>query len=109
MPADIPPQSAQLPKRPRQHFDTANQPPVWSLDNALGAEPVPLQAKCARHDRTDGICCRELKGDDERTLIDPDVVRDVYVLFPAAFFIVGRPATLAFRTLCLSYLRRIYT
>lgn len=25
------------------------------------------------------MCCKELKGDDERTLIDPDVVRDVVI------------------------------
>jgi hypothetical protein len=23
------------------------------------------------------ICCRELKGSDERSLIDPDIVRDI--------------------------------
>lgn len=27
-----------------------------------------------------GVCCRDLKGsDDERTLVDPDVVRDVII------------------------------
>ncbi|KAJ6624740.1 VIT family-domain-containing protein [Mycena sp. CBHHK59/15] len=32
----------------------------------------------ARHARPNGVCCKELKGDD-RTLIDPDVVRDVVI------------------------------
>ena len=25
------------------------------------------------------VCCRDLKGDDERTLIDPDIVRDIVI------------------------------
>lgn len=70
--------SEALPNRPRTDF---TRPPVWSLEESPGAQLAPLPAKCARHDRADGICCKELKGDDERTLIDPDVVRDVYVLF----------------------------
>ncbi|KAJ7185199.1 VIT family-domain-containing protein [Mycena filopes] len=46
---------------------------VWSLHDE---EPVTSTA-CGYH-RPDGICCKELKGDD-RTLIDPDVVRDVVI------------------------------
>lgn len=33
---------------------------------------------CSRHNRPDGICCKDLKGDD-RSLVDPDVVRDVVI------------------------------
>lgn len=40
---------------------------------------TPLQAKCTRHSNPGGICCKELKDDDERTLIDPDIVRDVII------------------------------
>lgn len=51
--------------------------PVWSLESANGGISPPLQAKCDRHGRRDGVCCKDLKDDDDRTLIDPDVVRDV--------------------------------
>jgi vacuolar iron transporter family protein len=53
-----------------------SKPPVWPIE-ASESGPAPLAAKCARNSRVDGICCKELKDDDERTLIDPDVVRDV--------------------------------
>ncbi|CDZ97751.1 Uncharacterized membrane protein [Phaffia rhodozyma] len=36
----------------------------------------PLATKCAADG---GVCCKDLKGEDERTLIDPDVVRDVII------------------------------
>lgn len=39
---------------------------------------VPLSAKCAHVTGDNGICCKELKG-EERTLIDPDIVRDVVI------------------------------
>lgn len=42
--------------------------------------PVPLifaASKCDVHQRERTICCRDLKGDDDRSLIDPDIVRDV--------------------------------
>jgi len=53
-----------------------NQPPVWSLESNGTLSP-PLPEKCDKHDRQDGICCKDLKDEDDRTLIDPDVVRDV--------------------------------
>lgn len=53
-----------LPSRMNNSVNT----PVWSIDNTT---PSP---KCGR---TDGVCCKELIK-DERTLVDPDVVRDVY-------------------------------
>ena len=63
----------------RPHGDANGGPkmPVWSLNESAGPQPTPLPSKCARHERQDGVCCKDLKGDDERTLIDPDVVRDV--------------------------------
>ncbi|KAJ7749367.1 VIT family-domain-containing protein [Mycena olivaceomarginata] len=49
-----------------------------SSSNATSApSPIPT-ARCSRHVRPDGVCCKELKGDD-RTLIDPDIVRDVVI------------------------------
>ncbi|SCZ92440.1 BZ3500_MvSof-1268-A1-R1_Chr5-2g07858 [Microbotryum saponariae] len=58
--------------------------PVWSLQagpetslNGSANADVPLASKCDQHNRERTICCRELKGDDERSLIDPDVVRDI--------------------------------
>ncbi|KAK7678723.1 hypothetical protein QCA50_018305 [Cerrena zonata] len=57
-----------------------NKPPVWSIDDRSSAQPAPLPAKCDRHiPGREGVCCKELKDDDERTLIDPDVVRDVVI------------------------------
>lgn len=68
-----------LPLPPRAETAVKQQkPPVWPIDASEAAVPTPLHAKCARNARDDGICCKELL-DDERTLIDPDVVRDVYV------------------------------
>ncbi|KAL4072195.1 VIT family-domain-containing protein [Scleroderma yunnanense] len=58
---------------------TASKPPVWSLESAPEVVSPPLQAKCNRHGRQDGICCKDLKDDDDRTLINPDVVRDVVI------------------------------
>lgn len=57
------------------------KPPVWSIsERAPDASPAPLPAKCDRHEpHRSGVCCKELKDDDDRTLIDPDVVRDVCV------------------------------
>ncbi|KAF5341448.1 hypothetical protein D9758_014730 [Tetrapyrgos nigripes] len=53
-------------------------PPIWPIENSVDSETTPLTAKCARNSRADGICCKELKA-EERTLIDPDVVRDVII------------------------------
>lgn len=59
-----------------------NRPPIWSVEEVPGPDmpSAPLQAKCSAHgEERRGVCCRELIGEDERQLIDPDVVRDVYV------------------------------
>jgi len=62
----------------RPHTLNANIPPVWPLNESSGPL-TPLPSKCAREEREDGICCKDLKGDDERTLIDPDVLRDIVI------------------------------
>ncbi|CAE7197602.1 unnamed protein product [Rhizoctonia solani] len=67
-----------LPKR-QNSTDKLNKPPVWSINSSSEHEP-PLPSKCDRNSQArDGVCCKELKGDDERDLIDPDVVRDVII------------------------------
>ncbi|KAI0634315.1 DUF125-domain-containing protein [Trametes polyzona] len=72
--------SVPLPHRRGSDTLTTNKPPVWSINQSVGSQPAQLPAKCDRHEPTrSGVCCKELKGDDERTLIDPDVVRDVVI------------------------------
>jgi hypothetical protein len=40
--------------------------------------PDRLKAsKCDVHNRERTVCCRDLKGDDERALVNPDIVRDI--------------------------------
>ncbi|KAJ7230838.1 membrane fraction protein [Mycena haematopus] len=56
----------------------SSKPPVWAIDAAVTPQSTPTPALCSRHFRPDGVCCKELKG-DERTLIDPDIVRDVVI------------------------------
>jgi hypothetical protein len=76
-PTDIP---TSVPLPARSNPDSATRPPIWPIVQSSGTAPVSIPLKCSRHERVDGVCCKELKGDDERTLIDPDVVRDVYVI-----------------------------
>lgn len=62
---------------PRSEVSSKHKkPPVWPIDAAAPGVEAPPAAKCARNGRADGICCKELIR-EERTLIDPDVVRDV--------------------------------
>ncbi|KAI5475956.1 hypothetical protein MNV49_000563 [Pseudohyphozyma bogoriensis] len=67
-----------LPARPKSD-GTAK--PVWSLSEGPatqgGPDAVPLGAKCDVHQRERTVCCRDLKGEDERNLVDPDIVRDI--------------------------------
>ena len=63
--------------RPGVEPNSGPRVPVWPLNESLAPEVTPLPSKCGRNDRADGICCKDLKSDDDRTLIDPDVVRDV--------------------------------
>ena len=75
------PVSVPLP-RPRPHPTlnpglTTNRPPVWAIDPSELPVQIPPPAQCAHQTNEREVCCQELKGDDERQLIDPDVVRDV--------------------------------
>src|SRR6266702_5103170 len=78
------PASVRLPRATANGTLTKNKPPVWAIDTSGPSVQTPLPAKCSRHNREGEVCCQELKGDDERQLIDPDVVRDVCV--PLLFF-----------------------
>jgi hypothetical protein len=71
------PASVPLPRATGSIRSTKNKPPVWAIDASEPSVQAPLPAKCDRHTREGGVCCQELKGEDERQLIDPDVVRDV--------------------------------
>jgi hypothetical protein len=74
--------SVPLPPRPNASVD----PPVWSIDNTTS--PVQTPASTPKCSRPNGVCCKELI-DEERTLVDPDVVRDVYAsLFDIVFKIL---------------------
>ncbi|KAI6038590.1 VIT family-domain-containing protein [Pisolithus marmoratus] len=61
--------------------DMNNPPklPVWHLDTITEGAPSALQTKCDRLSREGGVCCKDLKGEDNRTLINPDVVRDIVI------------------------------
>lgn len=75
-----------------KHGKNNGMKPVWEVNN--NAEDVPstraetldqlllptdpLNTKCSVHER-EGQCCKDLKGEDERYLISPEVVRDVIV------------------------------
>ncbi|KAM0749632.1 DUF125-domain-containing protein [Meredithblackwellia eburnea MCA 4105] len=79
----LPTAAVALPSRPKSNAPAGA--PVWSLSEAPqtpggSASPqVPLASKCDVHQRERTICCRDLKGDDERSLIDPDIVRDIII------------------------------
>lgn len=68
----------------REGDRTRHRPPVWPIQAAVSQVDIPSSAKCARHSRADGTCCKELIK-EERTLINPDTVRDVYVGFSFFF------------------------
>jgi len=80
MPSDTP-TSVPLPRQSAGvvGLTMKNKPPVWAIGASAEGSSVqtPLPAKCARHSREGEVCCQELKGEDERQLIDPDITRDV--------------------------------
>jgi hypothetical protein len=82
MSSDLP-ASVRLPRTTVNGTLTKNKPPVWAIDSSGPSVQTPLPAKCARHTREGEVCCQELKGEDERQLLDPDVIRDVYVPLPS--------------------------
>ncbi|KAF8964826.1 VIT family-domain-containing protein [Flammula alnicola] len=66
-----------LPSRP----DAAarqKKPPVWPIDQSVPGVQPPPAPKCARTAREDGVCCKDLIH-ETRTLVDPDIVRDVVI------------------------------
>lgn len=68
-----------VPLPSRQNGDSGGKPPVWPINHTSGGE-VPPASKCDRHEPgREGVCCKELVDEDDRTLIDPDVVRDVVI------------------------------
>ena len=73
----VTPASVPLPRTSAGLGLTRNKPPVWAIDASGPSVQTPLLAKCSRHTREGEVCCQELKGEDERQLIDPDIVRDV--------------------------------
>lgn len=64
-----------LPSRPNTSVKR-KKPLVWPINDSVPGVDTPPAAKCASSTRENGICCKELIG-DERTLVDPDIVRDV--------------------------------
>lgn len=77
--------TSKLPPRKDNVVKSAHENPVWTLSSTTAdasggeraspaAEP-PLTSMCDVHARPDAVCCRTLKGDDERSLIDPDIVK----------------------------------
>ncbi|GAA6000845.1 hypothetical protein JCM10207_004687 [Rhodosporidiobolus poonsookiae] len=77
--ANTPSGAVSLPKRAPVPSDGASSAPVWSLESSAAGAEVPLAAKCDVHNRERTVCCRDLKGDDERSLVDPDIVRDIII------------------------------
>ncbi|WVN91050.1 uncharacterized protein L203_106297 [Cryptococcus depauperatus CBS 7841] len=63
---------------------------VWSVENSTSTatrtqqlqsvlgDTQPLGSKCGAHE-SGGQCCKDLKGDDERHLVSPEIVRDVII------------------------------
>ncbi|KAJ3490620.1 hypothetical protein NLI96_g1309 [Meripilus lineatus] len=69
-----------LPRKLSLSGSMSKKPPVWPITESESSAPAPLPAKCDRHvPNRDGVCCKELREEDERTLVDPDVVRDVVI------------------------------
>ena len=88
------PSKKHAPSDPSDPASKATNPsdPVWYLDNPtpapatrraqldnLLATEQPLGSKCGVHEDGEGrgTCCKDLKGEDERHLISPEIVRDV--------------------------------
>ena len=68
-----------VPLPPRSEGETqGSRQQVWSIDSVADpALSTPLPTKCDKEGRPDGICCKDLRGED-RQLVDPDIVRDMY-------------------------------
>ncbi|TIB14003.1 hypothetical protein E3P89_02126 [Wallemia ichthyophaga] len=68
-----------LPKRSQDVVERVENEPVWMTSHGNDAsDDNDDPSKCDKHAR--GVCCRELKGEDERDLwIDPDTVSDLVI------------------------------
>ncbi|TYJ57757.1 hypothetical protein B9479_001611 [Cryptococcus floricola] len=77
--------------QPGPNANASNYGSVWSVnssntvtsDRAQQLQTVlgdsePLGSKCSAHE-SGGQCCKDLKGEDERHLISPEIVRDVII------------------------------
>jgi len=61
-----------------RHTDAriGSEPSVWVLHSSNGDVPLLADSECDRRDTEGGVCCKDLK-DGDRTLFNPDIVRDV--------------------------------
>ena len=73
--------SVQLPRRDEAIVQAALRNPAWAITEGHekatypDAAELPVPQKCQAEGRPDKVCCRSLKGDDERTLVNPAVVK----------------------------------
>lgn len=73
--------SVQLPRRDEAIVQAALRNSAWAIteDHEKATEPdtaeLPVPQKCQAEGRSDKVCCRSLKGDDERTLVNPAVIK----------------------------------
>jgi len=68
--------STSVPLKTRADTKESEKQRVWEVVTPEPSTPID---KCARRSRPDGVCCRGFIQ-EQRTLVDPDIVRDVYVL-----------------------------
>ena len=69
---------SKLPKRSQEVVSRVENDPVWTTTRDEETDDSEDPNKCDKHAR--GVCCRELKGDDERDLwISPDTVSDLVI------------------------------
>lgn len=74
------PSSASSVPLPSREREGGTKPSVWSINHSSGSTASPM-AQCDRDEPwREGKCCKEFVGDDDgRTLMNPDVVRDVVI------------------------------
>lgn len=63
---------------------SSNNTPQDRLNNLSSDQPTNIMTttnlnKCDKQSRPEAICCRDLRGEDERHLINPDIIRDVII------------------------------
>ncbi|KAL4061945.1 VIT family-domain-containing protein [Scleroderma yunnanense] len=61
---------------------TMNSPPnqlPWSLESTPGITTLDLQTRSDRCRHEGSVCCGDFKYDDNRILMNPDIVRDVVI------------------------------